>query len=322
MIDNAQQFIIPNIKPLDMLNFFTSRLSKKKIHIQFKNFWKGFNPKDHFGFLFKDYEFKISEQPDFIVFSCFNDNGTLTDMPEIKSNSIKIFYTAENVYPDMSKCDYAISFFHEDVIGSPCHFRIPNYVFRLWKFGYNSDVLLNTHNKNFEQIFKEKNKFCNFIYSNPNAKARNGFFKVLSTYKKVDSGGKVFNNIGSKISGGHGSGHFEKINFMKQYKFSIAFENSSSPGYTTEKIVEAVLSDTIPIYWGNPLVHYDFNPKRFISFYDCDCNFEKLRQKVKEVDENQEMYLSYLNQPFLHQNKLPDYLRQDYVSEIFKKIFG
>ena len=38
---------------------------------------------------------------------------------------------------------------------------------------------------------------------------------------------------------------------------TIAFENSSFPGYTTEKIFEPMLEGSIPIYWGNPRVDED-----------------------------------------------------------------
>ena len=34
-----------------------------------------------------------------------------------------------------------------------------------------------------------------------------------------------------------------------KHKFSIAFENSSHEGYSTEKIVQSFAAKTIPIYW-------------------------------------------------------------------------
>ncbi len=294
---------------------------KKTIKLQFQHFWKGFDYREHFGFLDDYYDLKLSNNPDYIIYSCYGSPWNGKVMPELKNKATRIFYTGENVRPDMDKCDYAISFCYQDDIKSSRHFRIPNYTFRLWKFGYNSQVLIK-NNINVQKVFLSKNKFCNFIYSNPSGETRNQFFHKLSEYKPVDAAGKLFNNIGKPIPGGHGSGHHEKIDFMRPYKFTIAFENSSYTGYTTEKIVEAMLANTVPIYWGNPEVHRDFNPKSFISFYDCDCDLEKLRKKVEEVDQNEDLYLSYLSQPFLHQNKLPDYLCQDYVSEVFKQILG
>lgn len=71
-------------------------------------------------------------------------------------------------------------------------------------------------------------------------------FEALKKYKKVNSGGRYLNNIGRAV--------VDKIQFESRHKFSICFENSSYPGYTTEKIIEAFAAKTIPIYWGNPCV--------------------------------------------------------------------
>jgi hypothetical protein len=53
--------------------------------------------------------------------------------------------------------------------------------------------------------------------------------------------------------------------------FSICVENSSNKGYHTEKIIDAFLSKTFPIYWGCPnLEELGYNPDGFIY-----CNNEE-----------------------------------------------
>ena len=49
---------------------------------------------------------------------------------------------------------------------------------------------------------------------------------------------------------GKGPGH-EKLRLWESM-FSICVENSSNRGYHTEKIIDAFLSKTIPVYWGCP----------------------------------------------------------------------
>ena len=71
------------------------------------------------------------------------------------------------------------------------------------------------------------------------------FFVKLSKYKQVDSGGRTLNNIGGPVE--------DKMEFIKDYRFVISFENAEYPGYTTEKIIQPMFVDSIPIYWGNPL---------------------------------------------------------------------
>jgi Glycosyltransferase family 10 (fucosyltransferase) C-term len=41
-----------------------------------------------------------------------------------------------------------------------------------------------------------------------------------------------------------------KLSAIAQYQFSICYENISAPGYITEKIIECMLAETIPIYLG------------------------------------------------------------------------
>ncbi len=121
-------------------------------------------------------------------------------------------------------CDYGIGFANLNF--EDRYLRIPLY--SLFQYKKYLKLALDIHNQN--NIIKKK--FCNFIYSNGNAdKEREEFYNLLSQYKKVDSGGRYLNNIGGPVK--------DKFSFQQQYKFSIAFENTSSKGYTTEKLIEA-----------------------------------------------------------------------------------
>ena len=65
------------------------------------------------------------------------------------------------------------------------------------------------------------------------------------------------NNVGSPVA--------DKYAFESEYKFSIAFENASYSGYTSEKILEAFAAGTVPIYWGDPDIAKVYNSKAFIN---------------------------------------------------------
>ena len=79
------------------------------------------------------------------------------------------------------------------------------------------------------------------------------------------------------------------------HKF-VAFENTSKPGYTTEKILEAYKSNCIPIYWGSTSIEDDFNPETFINAHDFD-NDDELIDYIKKVDTDETLYNSYFNKP-------------------------
>ena len=98
------------------------------------------------------------------------------------------------------------------------------------------------------------------------------------------------NNVGGPVE--------DKLAFQSEYKFCIAFENSIGEGYTTEKLIEAMMSSSIPIYWGDPSVVKEFNPDSFINVSDYD-SLEEVVQEVIRLDHDDKAYLEKLNQPWV-----------------------
>jgi hypothetical protein len=97
---------------------------------------------------------------------------------------------------------------------------------------------------------------------------RNSFFKKLSSLIKFDAygGGGIKSFVGSSYQGPV-IPFKNKEDGIKDYKYSIALENSSQLNYFTEKIIDCLLMWTIPIYWGCPNIS-DFFPQH--SFYNID----------------------------------------------------
>lgn len=69
-----------------------------------------------------------------------------------------------------------------------------------------------------------------------------------------------------RIGGGWTSDNL--IEAYSQYKFGFAMENSDTPGYVTEKIVNIFRSGAIPIYWGTAQVSKFFNKNAFVYVND------------------------------------------------------
>lgn len=134
------------------------------------------------------------------------------------------------------------------------------------------------------------------VVSNEKATERIEFFNRLSKYKKVDSGGRFMNNIGGAVA--------SKMNFIRDYKFVISFENSASPGYTTEKLIEPMLVNSIPIYWGNSVVGKDFNTDSFLNIADTN-SFDEAIEKIINLDKDHDKYLALAAQPWFHNNEVP-----------------
>jgi len=271
-----------------------------KIKIWFTDFWDDFNPYDNYftKLLSVHFDIEITRiNPDFLIFSwCGKDFFHYKDC-------VRIYFTGENIRPDFTVCDYSFSFDYDSYDGR--NLRLPLYAM----YGDTNKLLLP---KDPQSILRGKTKFCNFIYSNERAKERKQFFDLLSKYKKVDSGGKAFNNLGYTVS--------NKLDFIKDYKFTIAFENTSFTGYTTEKIFEPMLVNSIPIYWGNSNIKLDFNTRSFVNVHEFD-SLQDVVDKVIELDKSDELYSEILKQSYFTNNKLNKYLSEENIVLFFDKIF-
>jgi hypothetical protein len=58
----------------------------------------------------------------------------------------------------------------------------------------------------------------------------------------------------------------DKQSMLYPFQFSIVMENSQQYNWITEKLIDCLVSRTIPIYWGAPNVGEYFNTKGIIAF--------------------------------------------------------
>ena len=251
---------------------------RKQIKVKFVDFHQGFRPKESFlfGRLWQHYDVVLSDNPDWLFFSVFGNNHLAYN------NCVKIFWTGENQAPDFNLCDYAIGFEHMHFADR--YMRLPIWIL------YPTDVQL-MQTKHQQIDYSQKTEFCNFVYSNSNASpARQLFYDTLSQYKHINSGGRYHNNIGHPVQ--------DKLSFQQKHKFTIAFENTSHSGYTTEKLVQAFAAQTIPIYWGDPAVADTFNTGAFIDCHDFP-DWESVVSRVREIDQDDNLWLQMMQTPAL-----------------------
>ena len=284
-----------------------STLEKKTYTILFTDMWDQFNPAyNMFVLAFRE------------SLASIEVNGySLETMPKGKKHDIHIFgpfgsiwkriegpkvhYTGENSGPILDTSVILNVGFKN--IENPLYFRLP-----LWMLEIN---WFNTDAKNISEFqnplpipleacttvqSSKRTKFCAFIVSNPKNIIRNEAFHTLTKYKPVDSAGKLYNNIGSELFAGlgGGGGELKKYEFLKDYKFCLCYENESSDGYVTEKLLHAKAAGCIPIYWGASDVSKDFPAEGFINLTGCP---EDLVARVKQIDESDELYQQMASVP-------------------------
>lgn len=95
----------------------------------------------------------------------------------------------------------------------------------------------------------------------------------------------------------------EKKVIWDESMFSICIENSSNYNYHTEKIIDAFLTRTVPIYWGCKNLPELYDKDGFILFEDENECIEKVNKLTEEdyynrkeaIDENYELAKEYAN---------------------------
>ena len=246
------------------------------------------------------YEIEFSNDPEFLFCSCFGTEAYLYDC-------CKIFITGENIIPDFNLYDYGIGF--SNIHFDDRYLRFPLYALYVREFKLAQQKHL--------ADYTTRDKFCAIVVSNmKNASSRRAeIVDVLSDYRQVDSGGRYRNNVGGPVK--------NKIDFLKSYKFSVAFENTSFPGYITEKIIESWAAGTIPIYWGAPDIIEEFNPKAYINC--TDRNLNDVLEEVKEIDQNEKLFLEMIRAPILYDEgrsyRSASYVHNDLLLGFFSNIF-
>lgn len=266
------------------------------LRIYFADFWESFDMQDNYfwNLLSERYHLLLDPKNPEILFYSYRGLMDVRKKTFHRYKCIRIFYTGENIRPDFNECDFALSYDH---LSDPRNLRVPLYVL------YNDfPQLVNRTIPN--NLLDQKSKFCCFVVSNPGNSIRNEFFQLLSGYKKVDSGGRYLNNIGGPVS--------DKIEFMKEYKFVISFENESYPGYVTEKVYEPKLVDSLPIYWGDPLVSNEFNSASFINCHEF-ISMQAVVERIVELDQNDDLYMQYAKAPFFPDDKPNEYFDKERI---------
>jgi hypothetical protein len=127
----------------------------------------------------------------------------------------------------------------------------------------------------------EKSKLCSMVTSHKNQTYGHTLRHIITNYisthnKNIDIYGGNYINLpyftsipftpehsGRNITNG-------KINALKEYMFSIVIENNKEDYYFTEKLIDCLLTGTIPIYYGCPSIGNFFNIKGIIMIDSLD----------------------------------------------------
>ena len=218
----------------------------------------------------------------------------------------KFVQTEENVTPDFEFCDLAMTTaagttknWHTDH-ANHTHQHI-TLAYRKTVAGKrkqeDADPFANLAAADAAGVLSGKTKFCAFVFENPGCTTRNRFLEILSRSMRVEAGGCTMRSVRHAMKSRWDINYpAGAVEFYRPYKFVLAFENTLSLHYASEKLGTALHAHTVPIYWGNPHMENYFNPERFINAFDFD-TLESLARHVMRVHADDALYLRYLSAP-------------------------
>jgi hypothetical protein len=292
-------------------------MSTEKYYVLPYNWWPGFDNKtdaNHIGFYemllsktkLRNFEITYDINIANVLLEAGNPNE---DIHKFKKWTYKINFIGEPALPQSEKYDIVLTGINhiKNVVDLPlsvAYIHCNNFL----------PYLLNR-----PKFTKVPGNFCSFIVSNPKCQVRNNLFYIINNYKKVNSMGDFANNVGYKISYPYWSQDF--FNVLGSHKFMICCENTKMETYTTEKIVNPYLSGTIPIYWGSHNIKNIFNPDSMLFLEDeSEESFNKLIQKVIELDNDDEKFLEFINRPIFTEQNIKFWNENYIIDSLARKI--
>lgn len=278
------------------------------LRIAFRDFPGRFNPDRIAALLSRRFAItEVDHSPDYVIHSVFG-YSFLRDV-----DAVRIAFIGENVRPDFNLSDYAFAYDWMS-FGDRYH-RAPNYV--LYEAFHD---LVAGRQPVTPPAFSER-RFCNFLYSNSDGHPlREEIFDRLSAIGPVDSAGKHRRNV-EPISVAAYKGNWDRaaVAWQSGYKFSISVENSSTPGYSTEKIVHAFAAGTIPVYFGDPLIGRVFNAERFIDVGTL--GLDAAIDRVRHLASDESAYAEVVSRPVFRDGRVPEELTEAGLLDAFEAIF-
>ena len=275
--------------------------SKKKIKLRFVGFWDGFDYHNHsvYKVLKERYEIDTESEPDFVICACFGK-----PLEYMKYDCVRILLNGEFIQTNFQQFDYALSYDH--IVFGDRYFRYPLYFDHL-EYPHLDRLREPITEDDAWRLLKEKEYFCNFIFAHQTKNnIRESIFTELCKYKRVESFGTFMNNQpdGKTVKARKGG----KPQILRKSKFTIACESLAYPGFTTEKIGNAIANYSIPIYFGDPLLDQIFNSEAIIN-YDDYSTVEAVVDRVIELDRNDDLFIETLLKSPTND---PDYAAKEY----------
>ena len=222
------------------------RGKKPPIYIYWHGFWSDMNTEDCqiLDFLKESMKDEVlirtnkAKKADIFICSCLGEEITSKRF----DHCLKIIFLGENIRPYYRNYDLSLTSDLNEYRGR--NINLPLWLLEIDLFNRNKkyddretqniDLFCSTRSIDFSK----RESGIVYIGNNEEPFRQSLIYDLSKEFKSFHTYGSQTNPIK------------DKINFLKKYKGSLAFENSFYPGYVTEKIIHTYLAGNMTIYWG------------------------------------------------------------------------
>ena len=245
------------------------------------------------------------DSADVILFGPYGDRARSGAVARnYSARAITVFIGCENTpaYADSMVGDVDISLGHARHIVAPTYLRMP------WWLPYCLDGAAPSGAPRFSPLLRRPVDPTAWrararpaaLLSRHYAFPRRQLFELLmAAGVRVEAPGKAFHNAEwpAELPNSHLRG---KVEYLESTRFNVCPESAKTGvggGYTTEKLAQALMSGTVPIYWGDDIDVDVFEPRRVI-LYDGSNN-ASVRATILRLEEDDKFRASWFSVPAL-----------------------
>jgi len=286
-------------------------MKSNAMRVFFRNFPRDFNEKDNFFLqLVKDSKEFIEVERDVYFYGCYPDKNIVKKAMLFVSSKMSnkgmtkwlkfqqgieiptdlkafnVWCTFENRRPPVEGYDLTYTFDIDQLNDTNCYLPLLYLYLEIneaeSKHKYKVNELMQERILSHEELAM-KSGFVSAFINNPHP-TRLHAVKQLQELGEVKLFGRSVNNYVDN-----------KLEEASKYWFNLCFENDLYPGYVTEKVLEAYLSKSVPLYWGDDKLGI-INSKAVVNLNDFD-SIELFVQYVSKLYHDKDKMLEVINEP-------------------------
>ena len=298
--------------------------SRALLKLAFCHFHPDFDESENYFIRMLAHRFDIlhvspDDEPDVLIYSTYTPSDydhTAVNRAKIR----KILYIDKPMDVDLTSCDYAFSYARivpDDYTGR--HYRLPLWALHIdWSEQEDSEHKVPYQRllvSRIDAIDRNRDHFYAVLENHGAARSHEFVEQLQQLYQRPTEGYAQSISIPSNCTFRQG------IDKLACCKFAIVFENSSRPGYCTEKLLQALLAGTVPIYYGDSQVAQDFNSHAFINGHDFT-SFADAIDFIRKVDNDNVLYQRFLAEPiFLDKRWLEPYKPELVCRHLYQALY-